>query len=72
MTNLHAAANAVVVVVVGTWDQLRRAGTATGKLEERYLIGRGWRSHEIAAILFQPARQRLLTLFLTAQSDQAQ
>ncbi|SVK47061.1 Uncharacterised protein [Acinetobacter baumannii] len=70
--DLHAAANAVVVIVVGARDQLRRAGAAAGKLEERYPIGRGRLRDKTVAGFFQPGGQRQLALGLAAQRHDAQ
>ena len=65
---LVAAANAVVVVVMGTRDELRRTGAAAGKLEKRHFVGRRWSGNEIIARPLNGCRQAPFAAVVEQQS----
>ncbi|MNI75167.1 hypothetical protein D3C73_1312960 [compost metagenome] len=67
MANFVAAPHAVVVIVMGTRDQLRRPGGATGKLEIRHFIGRRWRGGKIVSRLAYRILQVVFTLVIEQQ-----
>ncbi len=65
--NLITAANAVVVVIVGARNQLRRAGAAAGKLEKGHLIGRRRRGDKALRRAVDSRVQRLVALAVAQQ-----
>ena len=67
--DLVAATNAVVIVVVRSRDQLRRAGAAAGELEERHFVGGRRVRDEVVRGTRNRRVQGMFTLIAAQQHD---
>ena len=65
--DLVAAADTVVVIVMGTRDQLRRPGAAAGELEKGHFVGRGWVGDKVIRRAVNLCRQIALAAVVTQQ-----
>ena len=68
-TDLVAAADTVVVIVMGAWDKLRRPGAAAGELEKGHFVGRGWIGDKVIRRAVNLRRQIALAAVVTQQCD---
>ena len=67
--DLIAAADTVVVIVMGAWDKLRRPGAAAGELEKGHFVGRGWIGDKVIRRAVNLRRQIALAAVVTQQCD---